>query len=356
MSQADSHQKNEGREGRSFAVSVIIPAFNSAAYISETLASVFAQTFSDYEVVVVDDGSPDADELERAIEPYRDRIVYVRQENRGPGAARNTAILKAQGEYIAFLDSDDVWLPRYLAEQIKTLRADPSLDFICSDAILFGDSVPAGRTYMETTSSRGPVSFESLMQWGCLVLTSCTIARRQSLIDVGLFDERAELISCEDFDLWLRLALHGCRMNFQQEVLARRRLGPASLGADSLRMLKSKMKVLRKVERSCALPPARRESLALQIARCDAYIALEYGKQSFEAQNFDQAAEALERANAFFRSGKLRVALLCLRAAPRLLRLVYKVRNRALPAFTVTLGRFRQAVGRGYARKHTKST
>src|SRR5690242_14639272 len=115
-------------------VSVVIPAYRAAPYISETLASVFGQTLPDFEILLVNDGSPDTDDLERAIEPYRDRIVYIEQENRGPGAARNTAISRAQGEFLAFLDSDDVWLPHYLAEQIGALRSDAGLDFIYADA------------------------------------------------------------------------------------------------------------------------------------------------------------------------------------------------------------------------------
>src|SRR5947209_18801381 len=101
------------------AVSVIIPAYNAAQYIGEALDSVFAQTFTDYEVIVVNDDSPDTAELERALAPYRERVVYIKQENRGPGGARNTAILKARGECVALLDSDDVWLPTFLAEQME---------------------------------------------------------------------------------------------------------------------------------------------------------------------------------------------------------------------------------------------
>src|SRR3982751_5296129 len=85
------------------ALSVIIPAYNTASYIGEALESVFAQDFTDYETIVVNDGSPDTLELERALEPYRERIIYLKQENRGPGGARNTGISRARGRYVAFL-------------------------------------------------------------------------------------------------------------------------------------------------------------------------------------------------------------------------------------------------------------
>src|ERR671939_2007579 len=96
------------------AVSVIIPAYNAAAHIGAALDSVFAQTFTDYEVIVVNDGSPDTPELERALDAYAGRLLYVRQENRGPSGARNAGIRRARGEYVALLDSDDLWLPAYL--------------------------------------------------------------------------------------------------------------------------------------------------------------------------------------------------------------------------------------------------
>src|SRR5215467_6832857 len=88
-------------------VSVIIPAYKAAAFIDETLQSVFCQTYQNFEVVLINDGSPDTAEFERAIAPYRDRISYIRQENSGVSAARNAGIRRARGEYLAFLDSDD---------------------------------------------------------------------------------------------------------------------------------------------------------------------------------------------------------------------------------------------------------
>ena len=125
------------------SVSVVIPTYNVAPYIAETLNSVFAQTFSDFEVIVVDDGSPDGEELERALGPYLERVRYMRQENRGAGAARNHGVREARGEFIAFLDSDDLWMPEYLEEQVRFLR-EGNYDLAYADALLFGDSPIAG--------------------------------------------------------------------------------------------------------------------------------------------------------------------------------------------------------------------
>jgi glycosyltransferase involved in cell wall biosynthesis len=101
------------------AISVVIPAYKVAPFIDETLKSVFAQTFTDYEVIVVNDGSPDTEEFERAIKPYLDRIRYLKQENCGASVARNSGLLSARGEFVAFLDADDLWLPTYLEAQMK---------------------------------------------------------------------------------------------------------------------------------------------------------------------------------------------------------------------------------------------
>src|SRR6185369_5886632 len=99
-------------------VSVIIPAYNIASFIVETLESVFAQTFTDYEVIVVNDGSPDTENFEGALRPYLDRIVYLKEENGGASVARNAGLQAARGEFVAFLDGDDVWLPNYLEAQM----------------------------------------------------------------------------------------------------------------------------------------------------------------------------------------------------------------------------------------------
>ena len=119
-------------------VSIIIPAYNVAPYIAETLDSVFAQTFTNYEVIVVNDGSPDTVDFERTIQPYLDRIVYLKQENRGASVARNTGLESARGEFVAFLDADDLWLPNYLEQQMKFIR-ERGCDLACADAVFFGN-------------------------------------------------------------------------------------------------------------------------------------------------------------------------------------------------------------------------
>src|ERR1044071_4136956 len=108
-------------EEKTPAVSVVIPVYNATPYVRKALDSILAQTFTDYEVIVVNDGSADGDELERILESHPVPVVYVRQENKGVSAARNAGIKMARGEFYAQLDADDQWEPDYLRVQVGML-------------------------------------------------------------------------------------------------------------------------------------------------------------------------------------------------------------------------------------------
>lgn len=326
MPQAREESYGAPRHASDPAVSVVMPSYNTAKYISEALDSVFSQTLPAREVFVINDGSPDTEELERVLEPYRERIIYLRQENLGPSIARNTAILKARGEYIAFLDSDDVWLPDYLSAQLKILQEDPGLALVYADTRLFGDAPEAGQTWMQMWPSSHPVTFVKVLTMQCAMTTSCIVARKQPLIDAGLFDPR--FFRSEDYDLWLRLLHKGERFTYQEKVLARRRLHGSSLAADTKKLFESQIEVYQKLLSTLRLSPEESAAIKEQMARCYAALALQQGKQQIMAGQFDQAAEALRRANDYYRSHKLQFALLSLRFAPRLMRHLYHLRHR----------------------------
>ncbi len=341
MTAANSHTNDVQLDGNAPAVSVVVPAYNVAPYIGAALASAFAQTFTDFEVIVVNDGSPDTVELERALAPYRARIVYLQQENRGPSAARNTGIRHARGRYVALLDADDLWLPEYLAAQMHALTSDPTLDLIYSDALLFGAGAHAGQTFMQTCPSRGPVTVDTLLSQQCVVITSCVVARRTTLLDAGLFDEN--YYRSEDFDLWVRLAHNGARLAYQQQVLAQHRLRPDSLAGDQTRMQECAMEVYAKLARKLTLTPPQLALIKTEITKYQFNLALASGKHLLSAGEFAQAATELNRARALQRRAglnggrKLRLALLLLRVAPRLAQRVYLKRDpRALPEVTTT--------------------
>ena len=104
-------------------ISVVIPAYNHGRFLREAIDSVLAQTYAPLEIIVVDDGS--TDDTEQIVRSYGDRVRYIRQQNAGVGAARNNGIANARGEYVAFLDSDDLWLPEKLAVQVEYMRRHP---------------------------------------------------------------------------------------------------------------------------------------------------------------------------------------------------------------------------------------
>lgn len=308
-------------------MSVIIPAYEVAPYIAETLDSVFAQTLSDFEVIVVNDGSPDTDELERALTPYRERICYIRQKNAGAGAARNRGVRDARGEYVAFLDGDDLWLSNYLETQLSFAR-EGGYDLVYADALLFGASPVAGKTYMQTAPSEGPVTFVSLLRNDCNVITSGVVARRCALIEAGLFDE--SLRNAQDFEMWTRMAKRGARLAYQRKVLLRYRCREGSLSGDEMNRLKREIRVYRYIADRYDLTPAEQAELSRAMQFQEAAVALADGKIRLLGERFDEARASFEQAHRVLGGWKLGAAVLMLRVAPRLLRRLAHERLRTL--------------------------
>jgi glycosyltransferase involved in cell wall biosynthesis len=322
-------QDVKSRDGRSPIVSIVMPAYNVAPYIQETLDSVFAQTFKDFEVVIVNDGSPDTVELERALGPYMNRIRYIKQENRGAGAARNEGVRAARGEFVAFLDADDLWMPDYLSEQLKFLR-ERNCDLVCADALHFGDSPLAGRTYMEAFMEKAPptgeFTFTGLVGAEQSLITSGVLARREPILEVGLFDEG--LRNSQDFDLWLRLVRHGSRLAYQRRVLLRYRYHENSLSGDEINRSVRQLRMYDKIENSFDLTPSERAEVSHLIANRRAILEFELGKLYLEQGDEKRARESFARANSLRPSSKTRLALLLSRLAPQLLRLLQLRRAR----------------------------
>jgi glycosyltransferase involved in cell wall biosynthesis len=180
-------------------VSVIIPTYNRAGCLREAVDSVLSQEFSGFELIVVDDGS--TDETPQLLREYGDSIRVLRQENRGVSAARNAGIASGRGELIAFLDSDDIWLPGKLARQVDFFRQNPEL-LICQTEELWvknGRRVNPGQRHRK----RGGMIFEPSLAL-CLVSPSAVMLRRELFDRVGFFAEH--LPACEDYDMWLRVS------------------------------------------------------------------------------------------------------------------------------------------------------
>ena len=327
MEPKDWEQKTSKSHEAAPMVSVIMPAYCVAEYIAAAIESVLNQTFTSYEIIVVNDGSPDTVELEDVLAPYRDRIIYLKQENRGCSAARNAGIRIALGRYVALLDPDDLWEENYLAVQLSILEADPRIDVLYPDALIFGDSDLSGKRFMEVLPSRGEVTFEALIAQRCNVMISVT-ARREALVRAGMFDE--SLRSAEDFDMWLRILQLRGRIRYHDKVLVSYRRHPASLSADPVWMCRHILKVLANAEARNNLSVTELETLQSQMARFRALVSLNEGKRDFFAGNSTSAIAKLTEANAFLKSKKIDLVLLMLRTAPQLLLRAYDWRDRLL--------------------------
>lgn len=211
-------------------VTVVIPTYNSEAYLAETLDSVRAQNFADFEVIVVDDGSSDGTLREAARFADALALRVISQANAGPSAARNTGIRAAQGRYCAFVDADDLMMPGRLAEQAAFLDADPQLGLVHTDLMTFDGGGVIHRTRRAFSNPAGGRILERLLLDN-FITTSTVMAPTQRLIEAGLFDERRRI--SEDFDLWLRIA-ERWPVGYIEHPLVKYRRRPGSLSDDKL--------------------------------------------------------------------------------------------------------------------------
>lgn len=295
-------------------VSVIIPSYNTASLITTCLDSVFAQTYQDFEVIVVNDGSPDTPQLEEALEPYRDKIVYIVQPNKRAAGARNTAIRKARGTFLAFLDSDDSWLPEHLEFQMRMFEQDSSLDMVYADAELIS-SAHSRKTFMETCPSEGSPSFEALVIERCQIPISTVVVRKVAIIKAGLFDE--SLPRCDDYNMWMRTAFFGARLGFQRRVQARLYLGrPDSLGQSDVKMIEAYWKILEKAAQTLPLSEAQGKLVRERSREIHARYLLEEGKVQLRERQPEKARHLFEESNQHLRRLKLSVAIRGLKLAP----------------------------------------
>jgi glycosyltransferase involved in cell wall biosynthesis len=229
-------------------VSVIIPTYNHACYLPEAIESVLDQTYRDFEVIVVDDGS--SDNTQEVVTRFGVQVIYIRQENRGLPAARNTGIRASAGEYVAFLDADDWFLPHKLQKQAAYLDGHPSIGLVASGWIetdVYGRTL---RTVKPWLSNRPFLLAECVL--GVPLVVHCVLVRRAWLETVGLFDESIRW--AEDFDLWLRLLADGCRFAWLPEVVCRRRFHGQNMSYSPKHMLDGSIAALDKLYARADLP------------------------------------------------------------------------------------------------------
>jgi len=184
-------------------VSIIIPTYNRANLLGDALSSVFAQTYRDFEVIVVDDGS--TDHTAEVLRPLAEqgKLKYIRQNNKGASAARNRGIAEAKGNLIAFLDSDDLFDPSKLEIQVNYYQAHPEMGLIHSGFTKFSDN-ENDLGYRDTSWFSGMIYPQILFYWTTLMAMDTVLVPRKVFDSIGLFDEN--LVVGEDLDMWRRIA------------------------------------------------------------------------------------------------------------------------------------------------------
>lgn len=210
--------------------SVVIPAYNAAAYIEKALESVRSQTFTDYEVIVVNDGS--ADDTGSVLSAYGRRfdqfpLTVVAQANKGIGGARNSGLFRAKGEFIAFLDSDDSWYPEKLQNVFDFLQAHQDVDVACHYEMATDHN--GYEKLLKYESINNESAYSDLLFNGNRLSPSATVVKRELAQSIGGFSEDLKFNSAEDYEFWLRLAKEGAVFAVVPDVL-----GIYSLEANSI--------------------------------------------------------------------------------------------------------------------------
>jgi glycosyltransferase involved in cell wall biosynthesis len=248
-------------------ISVIVPAFNAEPFLAETLASVQRQTYREFEVIVVDDGSTDrTSEIARGFVEKDARFILLRQKNAGTATACNVALKQARGEWIASLGADDVWLPEKLAAQLDLLKQEPRANLLFTDYFLWDGQNDFGRRYSDQNKFPDGDVGRHLIFFN-LFGASTVIIKQETLDVVGPFDVDPLLVA-EDWDLWLRIAERGLCAKGVRQPMARYRIWPGQISHNKIRMCEANVRVL---EKALARPQRtawrRAYQHSLQIAR-----------------------------------------------------------------------------------------
>ena len=222
-------------------VSILTPAYNSAAYIEETIGSVRGQTFPNFEMIVADDGSTDGTiDVVRRVADGDPRVVIVSSPHGGPAAARNAAITVARGRFFALLDSDDTWMPDYLSEQLEIANRYPSAGVVTPNGINRGGELDGRPLWPATEGLRTLALHDMIVEDNAVCVMA--LFRREVVERSGGFDPR--FTGNEDYEFWLRAANAGFGFVQNRRPLCRYRRRPGSLSSDTIRMAEGIIRVL----------------------------------------------------------------------------------------------------------------
>ncbi len=211
-------------------ISVIIPVFNSGDFLENAIASILKSNEVEFEIIIVNDGSNDAYTIRVLESLNHNSMIVLDKENGGPASARNFGATHATGDFLFFLDSDNLIHPKYFEKALNITKADSKVAVVYSNPSFFG----SGASPVMRFESRA-FDFDALLAGNYIDM--CSMVRRDTFLNVGGFDEAKDLIGWEDWDLWIRIAQAGWRFHYLDEVLFDYRVREDSLmgSADSAR-------------------------------------------------------------------------------------------------------------------------
>lgn len=257
-------------------ISIIIPTYNRAHILSKTIKSVLEQSYKNFELLICDDGS--TDETERLVKSIKDtRIIYLKQENKGPGAARNLGLKNAKGEIIAFLDSDDEWLPKHLEYCIEFFELYPEADMVYTqNEIVFSEDSRRKPEHYSYKKKEIPyiekkegfrlyknLVFNEYLQ-SCISATPCTVVKKEVFDKIGLFNE--DLSSGQDYEMWLRIS-NKFRIGVIRQVTVKVLAQAGSISESILvkNLLNNKLKLYKSIKEKCELDNSQKEIIDKKI-------------------------------------------------------------------------------------------
>jgi glycosyltransferase involved in cell wall biosynthesis len=268
------------------AVTVIIPAFNAAVTIRETITSVLSQTFTDFELVIIDDGSTDT--TAHVVASFTDqRIHYIYQPNQERAVARNRGISASQAKYLAFIDADDQWTPDKLAKQVALMESNPDLGLVYSD-LLYTDPLTAKTLFLfsqKVKLYRGKVPIQRILIQN-FIQSPTPLVRKEVFEEVGLFDPS---LAVEDWDMWIRIVSR-FPIDYIAEPLARYRVPENAVLWSRHPEIQHKavLKMLDKVEQQLNLIPTLSKKMMRQ-ARSQAHYL--FGHALMHTQEYRHALD-----------------------------------------------------------------
>lgn len=268
-------------------VSVIIPTYNCAKYLRDTVESVLSQSFQDFEIIIVDDGSTDNTKETISKLGNDQRIIYISQENKGQACARNTGLKMAKGDYIALLDADDKWLPNRLEEAVAALDNHPDVGLVHAHSLrITEDNKPIETIKRDPRFLSGSL-FETIFLRQTHISCPTATFRRECLDTVGLMDENRTCLGNEDREYWLRVSQR-YPVLFIDKVLAHYRVRENSVSKDTSKMFKARLYVVDKF-----VPEGGQRQRLRRLALAKIYH--DYGDEFLIKGNFKQAREQYKK-------------------------------------------------------------